>query len=137
MNGQAQNGQQFAMGAQPPGQPEAGATSEGQSLLMASLSAAELMVTKTRGTQSGAEAKDWAQAALALTQTIALLDPTRDQQGIPLDHHVALEQMKADAQLQQVKEKARAQAPAPSGKKQVSVRRDQHGRANSYTVEES
>jgi hypothetical protein len=112
----------------PPEQPEAGTTAEGQSLLLASLSAAELMVQKTRGTNS--EAKDWAQAALALTQTIALLDPTRDDKGIPLDHHVSLEQMKADAQLEQVKEKARAQAPTP---KKVTARNGADG-SRTYEV---
>jgi len=49
-------------------------------------------------------------AALKFAQAIVLLDPQLDPQGVPLSHHTALEQMRGQQALEQV----RAQAAAPS-----------------------
>lgn len=120
------------------GPPAAGETQVGQQLIDASLQTALETVEKMRALQSGAEADAFAGSVLKLAQVVALLDPTRDTQGVPLDHQLEMQKMKAAAELEKEKErsKAAAQTPGPS-KKTVSVRRDQHGRANSYSVEDS
>lgn len=68
--------------------------------------------------------KDMAQSALALAQTLVILDPSRGPNGVPLDHEKQLEQMKS-----------RAGAEAPSPKKKITVDRGPDGRARSYTAE--
>ena len=117
-------------------QPEAGDTLVGQALLEASLQAGVLLVGKAKASDSAAEAKDFTQSVVNLAQVIALLDPTRDQQGVPLDHQLQLTKMKGDLELEKERERARAQKPTPA-KKKVNVSRDQHGRPASYEVEES
>jgi hypothetical protein len=69
-------------------QPAAGETQVGQQLIDASMQTALSMVQKMRMLDSGAEAKDFAAAVLNLSQVIALLDPTRDEKGVPLDHQL-------------------------------------------------
>lgn len=93
---------------------------------------------------SAAEAKDFGQAALFYAQALVVLDPSVSQGGTPIAHDlaletqrganaVALEQVRGDNALKQAREVAAA--PTPAKRKSVSVRRDQHGRAQSYSVE--
>jgi len=120
-----------ALAQVPPEQPAAGETESGQVLLNEALQSASILSQKARGTESAAEAKDFAQAVMFLSQVIALLDPSRDEAGIPLEHHANMEQMKADSELQKIKEQAKAQPPNP--KKRVTATRD--GNRTSYEVD--
>jgi hypothetical protein len=47
-----------------------------------------------------------------------------------------MQHLKGQQELEREKERAKASAPTP-GRKTVNVRRDQHGRAASYQVEDS
>jgi hypothetical protein len=122
------------------GPPEAGASPSGEVLLEAALDTAIVLTKKAAVTQSAAEAKDFAAGVLALAQATAVLDPNRDQQGIPVaDQHrraVDMQHLKGQQELEREKERAKAAAPTPA-KKTVNVSRDQHGRAASYQVEDS
>jgi hypothetical protein len=122
------------------GPPEAGASASGAVLLAAALDTAIVLTKKAAITQSAAEAKDFAAGVLALAQATAVLDPNRDQQGIPVaDQHaraIDMQHLKGQQELEREKERARASAPTPV-KKTVNVSRDQHGRAASYQVEAS
>jgi hypothetical protein len=122
------------------GPPEAGASASGAVLLAAALDTAIVLTKKAAVTQSAAEAKDFAAGVLALAQATAVLDPNRDQQGIPVaDQHaraIDMQHLKGQQELEREKERARASAPTPV-KKTVNVSRDQHGRAASYQVEAS
>jgi hypothetical protein len=80
-------------------QPAAGETQVGQQLIDASMQTALSMVQKMRMLDSGAEAKDFAAAVLNLSQVIALLDPTRDTQGVPLDHQLEMQKQKGQQEL--------------------------------------
>lgn len=80
---------------------------------------------------SAAECKDYAAAALSFAQTLALLNPTTDTQGIPLDHHVQMQHDKADRELEKVKEQAKSQPPTPS--KTVTAKRA--GGTTTYKVD--
>lgn len=53
-----------------------------------------------------------ADAALKLAQALVLIDPTLDPQGVPLSHHTALEEMRGQNALEQVREKAAAPSPS-------------------------
>ena len=97
-----------------PEQPAAGETASGVQLLQASLEASMLLVQKLRVAESGAEAKDFSAAVLNLVQSIAVLDPTRDEKGVPLDHHKGMAKLEAETQLEKVRESSRAQASTPS-----------------------
>jgi hypothetical protein len=54
---------------------------------------------------------------LALAQATAVLDPNRDQQGIPVaDQHaraIDMQHLKGQQELEREKERARAAAPTP------------------------
>jgi hypothetical protein len=113
-------------------QPAAGETQVGQQLIDASMQTALSMVQKMRMLDSGAEAKDFAAAVLNLSQVIALLDPTRDEKGVPLDHQLELQKQKGQQELEKVKEQSKASAQTPT--KNVSVARDKNGRATNYQV---
>jgi hypothetical protein len=113
-------------------QPAAGETQLGQNLIDASLETSMSLVAKIRMTDSGAEAKDFAAAVLSLSQVIALLDPTRDTQGVPLDHQLEMTKLKGQQELEKVKEQSKASAQTPT--KSVSVARDKNGRATNYQV---
>lgn len=117
-----------------------------------------LLLAVQRAAESGAGASDTretgeaSKAALAYAQAWAILHPQLDPAGLPLDHHIQMENVRgqnalaltqqqgADAQalealrgqnaLAQAKEAARAPTPAKS----VQVRRDSTGRAQSYDV---
>jgi hypothetical protein len=65
------------------------------------------------------EAAEALKAALAGAQAIIVLDPGLNQQGVPLDHELALEQTRQDGML--ALEQARAAAAAPSPAKQGGV----------------
>jgi hypothetical protein len=122
------------------GPPEAGASPSGAVLLEAALDTAIVLTKKAAVTQSAAEAKDFAAGVLALAQATAVLDPNRDQQGVPIAQHhahaIEMQHLRGQQELEREKERARASAPTP-GRKTVNVRRDQHGRAASYQVEDS
>lgn len=107
--------------------------------------------------KSGAEAKDWAQAALNLAQAIVVLDPSLSQGGTPLAHDMAMKSLDGETQqavaqihgqtqiaveaqrgenaVRQANEAAKA--PTPSKTKDVNVRRDASGRATDYKMTES
>jgi len=69
------------MSANGNGQPPAGATDIGVQLLEGMLQSAAIVTSKARGTDSAAEAKDFAQSALLFAQAITTLDPTRIDNG--------------------------------------------------------
>lgn len=112
------------------GQPAAGETQLGQTLIDSSLETAVSLVAKMKMLDSGAEAKDFAAAVLDLAQVVTLLDPTRDEKGVPLDHELSLQKQAGEQELEKVKASASAQAGAP--KKKLTVKRDGDGRAASY-----
>jgi hypothetical protein len=62
------------------------------------LGAIRLCASKARGTQSAAEAKDFAAAALSFAQAIIVLDPSLSQGGTPLAHDLALEEVRGQTQ---------------------------------------
>jgi hypothetical protein len=89
--------------------------------------------------QDTREISEGSKAALAYAQAWAILHPQLDPAGLPLDHHIqmeqtrggiqlALEQQRGDNALAVAKESARAQQPVKS----IKVNRDQTGRASSY-----
>jgi len=107
------------------------------------LNALLLAVQRSAEMGSGSEhmqdMADCSKAALAYAQAWAILNPQLDPAGLPLDHHIQMEQVRGQAQLaleqqrganalQVAKEAARAPTPARS----VQVRRDSTGRATSY-----
>lgn len=75
-----------------------------------------LLIACRRAAEAGAAAQDnrdiqaASAAALAFAQAIVVLDPTLDQQGVPLDHHAAIAQMQRAAA---------APTPARSGQADV------------------
>jgi cell division septum initiation protein DivIVA len=99
------------------GPPEAGASPSGAVLLEAALDTAIVLTKKAAVTQSAAEAKDFAAGVLALAQATAVLDPNRDQQGIPVaDQHaraIDMQHLKGQQELEREKERAKASAPTP------------------------
>lgn len=112
--------------------------------------------TKAASTGSGAEAKDYLDAALKGAQAVVVLDPSMSQGGTPLEHDIVMKgiegqtaqeiahiQRQAAVEVEQQRgqnaiEQAReaAAAPTPSKTKTVSVSRDGSGRASSYNVSE-
>jgi hypothetical protein len=92
------------------GPPEAGASPSGAVLLEAALDTAIVLTKKAAVTQSAAEAKDFAAGVLALAQATAVLDPNRDQQGIPA---IDMQHLKGQQELEREKERAKASAPTP------------------------
>lgn len=104
-----------------------------------------LLLAVQRSAESGAgaadtrEAGETAKAALAFAQAWAILNPQLDPAGLPLDHHLqmeqqrgvnalALEQTRGENMVAAAKEAARAPTPV----KTLKVNRDQTGRASSY-----
>jgi hypothetical protein len=69
---------------------------------------------KMSASTSMAEAKDAADAVLKFAQAIVVLDPTLNQQGIPLDHELALKQVEMDGMERLEKAKQTAAAPQPA-----------------------
>jgi hypothetical protein len=118
---------QFAPVAAPP---------DPEGLRAACVDAAEILARKGGAASSAAEAKDFSAAVLNFAQALAVMSPETDVNGVPLQHQRQMEQDRAAAELAKVREQAKSQAPTPKGRK-VSVSRDQHGRANSYSVEDS
>lgn len=114
------------------GQPAAGETQLGQALIDASLEAAMLTVQKIRAADSGAEAKDFSATVLNLSQVIALLDPTRDEKGVPLDHQLELQKQKGAQELEKVKEQSKASAQTPT--KTVTASKGPNG-SRTYKVD--
>jgi len=115
------------------GQPAAGETDLGIQLMQESLGTALMIVQKIKALESGAEAHDWAAAVLNLAQTVALMDPTRDTQGIPIQHAVEMQKLKSDAELEKVKAQSQAAASKPTPKKTVTAKRS--GGQTTYSVE--
>lgn len=100
----------------------------------AQLDAARLLASKAAGSVSAQEAKDFAQASFALSQAVVVLDPTLDQQGIPLEHHAALEQQKQDGQERLEKARQAAAPPSPARRK-LGIKRDSGGRLSGIEEE--
>ena len=84
-------------------------------LVAAMLDAMGVLTGKAAMDASAAEAKDHAASVLSFAQAIVVLDPTLNQQGIPLAHEVLMEQVRQDGQ--QRLEEARQAAAAPTPKK--------------------
>jgi hypothetical protein len=91
--------------------------------------------------QDTREISEGSKAALAYAQAWAILHPQLDPAGLPLDHHlqmeqtrgqnaVALEALRGQNALAVAKESARAPTPAKS----VRVRRDSSGQPTQYDV---
>ena len=70
---------------------------------------------KSAQNPSAAEAKDYAQAALALAQTLVVMDPNSTADGVPLEHELELEMERQDGQARL--EEARQAAAAPKTKR--------------------
>jgi hypothetical protein len=113
-------------------------------LTAALIDVAETLTRKAAGTDSAAEAKDFAQGVLSLVQSVVVLDPSMSQGGTPLEHDIAMQHVRNQGAVQveiqrgenAIKQaRAVAAAPQPSQKRTVSVRRDGHGRASEYSVE--
>lgn len=113
--------------------PDAQATLD--ALLRAVNNAAQMASGATDTRETGEAAK----AALAFAQAWAILHPQLDPAGLPLDHHlqmeqergqnaIALEALRGQNQLEAAKEAARAPTPVKS----IKVNRDTTGRASSY-----
>jgi hypothetical protein len=64
----------------------------------AALRAFRIAAENSASEKSGAEAKDWAQAALNFAQAIVVLDPSLSQGGTPLAHDLALKGMEGETQ---------------------------------------
>jgi hypothetical protein len=121
------------MNGQPPQPSPAAIEADVARVRNAQLDGAEILARKAAGASSGAEAKDFAAASMSLAQAVVILDPSLDQQGIPLQHQKELEQQRLDGQERL--EKARQAASKPSPKKRVT-KRDSTGKATaSYEVE--
>jgi hypothetical protein len=88
-----------------------------QAVRAAQLDAALLLATKAAGAVSAQEAKDFAQASMSLAQAVVVLDPSLDQQGIPIAHQVELEKTRQDGQAQL--ERVRQAAAKPTPKKRT------------------
>jgi hypothetical protein len=86
------------------------------------LRAVKISASKANAAQDMRETAEGARAALAFAQALVILDPTLGQDGVPLDHQLALED-------------ARASAAAPSPARSVRVKRDEQGRASSFETE--
>jgi hypothetical protein len=66
----------------------------------AALRAFRIAAENCASEKSGAEAKDWAMAALNFAQAIIVLDPSLSQGGTPLAHDIAIKSIEADTQKQ-------------------------------------
>jgi hypothetical protein len=86
------------------------------------LRAVKIAAQNANAAQDMRETAEGARAALAFAQAMVILDPTLGQDGVPLDHQLALED-------------ARAAAAAPSPARSVRVKRDEQGRASSFETE--
>lgn len=120
------------------------------------LRAARVAAENAAAVESGAEAKDFGQAALNFAQAVVVLDPSLSQGGTPVAHDIALEQIRGQTQqnvaqiqgdhavaVENVRgahalraAKETAAAPTPAKRKTVSVQRDEHNRMSSATVSE-
>src|SRR4051794_16887529 len=82
----------------PPVLPD-GTTQEDPDLgINAALRAFRVAAENSASEKSGAEAKDWAMAALNFAQAIVVLDPSLSQGGTPLAHDVAIKAMEGETQ---------------------------------------
>jgi len=116
------------------------------------LNAMEQCATAAAGTNSGAEAKDFLQAALFGAQAVVVLDPSLSQGGTPLEHDLALEQLRgqtqqnvaaiqgeaqkhvADVQAASQLRAAKETAAAPTPRKKLTINRE-NGRMTGITQE--
>ena len=114
---------------------------EPQEVLNALLLAVQRSAEMGSGSDHMQDMSDCSKAALAYAQAWAILNPQLDPAGLPLDHHlqmeqargqnaVALEAIRGKTALDVAKEAARAPTPAKS----VQVRRDSTGRTSGYDV---
>lgn len=71
---------------------------------------------------SGAEAKDFAAAALSLAQAIVVMDPSLSQGGTPLAHDVAIKQIDSQTQTTTAAIQAEAMVQAEHIRGQNAVR---------------
>lgn len=110
------------------------------------LHAALMVAQKAAGVDSGAEAKDFGQAALNFAQAVIVLDPRLSQGGTPLQHDVALEAARGQTQenvariqgvhavaIEQIRgdhalRLAQETAAAPTPAKKLKVTRDSNNR---------
>ena len=79
--------------------------------LLALSEAINLCASKASGSGSAAEAKDFMQAALYGAQAVVIMDPARDQGGVPLEPERQMERVRKQAQ-------SSSAAPSPGRSKQ-------------------
>lgn len=128
-----------ALDAEDQGLPGPMVAPDPQETLDALLNAVKVAAQIGSGAEDQRENQECAKAALAYAQAWAILHPQLDPSGLPLDHHIqmentrggiqlALEQQRGENALAVAKEAARAPTPVKS----IKVNRDQTGRASSY-----
>lgn len=111
-----------------------------QETLDALLNAVKVAAQMGSGAEDQRENQECAKAALAYAQAWAILHPQLDPAGMPLDHHIQMEQergqnalalelARGDNAVRVAKESA---AAAPTPVKSIKVNRDSTGRASSY-----
>lgn len=127
----------------PPQPPMTGpmAQPDPQETLDALLNAVKVAAIMGAGSEHMQDIADCSKAALAYAQAWAILHPQLDPAGLPLDHHIQMEQVKGAAQLALEQTRganalavAKESARAPTPSRSVQVRRDSTGRASSYDV---
>lgn len=101
------------------GGPPETASYDTKAQVAAMLDAMLVITRKASMASSMAEAKDAASAVLSFSQAIVVLDPALNQQGVPLEHELAMEAQRQDGarKLEEVKQAAAAQAPSPAKRK--------------------
>ena len=128
-----------AMDGQQEGQPSPIIRANPEDVLNALLLAVQRTAESGAGAADTRESGESAKAALAFAQAWAILNPQLDPAGLPLDHHlqmeqergqnaIALEALRGQNQVEAAKEAARAPTPVKS----IKVNRDTTGRASSY-----
>ena len=110
-----------------------------QEVLDSLLTAAKVAAQNSAGAQDTREMAEASKASLAFAQAWAILNPQLDPAGLPLDHHVQMEQVRGAAQLALEQQRgenaiavAKETARAPTPVKSIKVNRDSTGRASSY-----
>lgn len=99
------------------GAPPETASPDSAAQIVAMLDAMLLLTRKSTMETSAAEAKDLSAAVLSYAQAIVVLDPALNQEGIPLEHEIALKDMELSANERIEKAKATAAAPTPKKKR--------------------
>jgi hypothetical protein len=89
----------------------------------AALRAFRIAAENCASEKSGAEAKDWAMAALNFAQAIIVLDPSLSQGGTPLAHDIAIKSIEATRRSRSPRSRARRRS-----RSSMSVASTRYGR---------